>query len=119
MKTRVLLITSPIEDRTREQTLERIRRIVPGAKLTPVLTIPMELPSGRRRLTQRQRQVLRELVAGAGVKEIAGRMGVSPKTIESHRQNLTHRLGIHTMPGLVRYALQTGLLPLTWLADGP
>ena len=119
MKTRLLLMTAPIEEKTREQTLQRIRRLVPEAKLTPVLTIPMEPPSGRRSLTSRQQQVLRELVGGAGVKEIADRMGVSPKTVESHRQNLTNRLGIHSMPGLVRYALQTGLLPATWLAEGP
>jgi DNA-binding NarL/FixJ family response regulator len=117
MKTRVLLITAPIEEKTREQTLQRIGRSVPEAKLTPVLTIPLQPSSGRRTLTRRQQQVLSELVVGAGVKEIADRMGVSPKTIESHRQNLTHRLGIHTMPGLVRYALQTGLLPVTWLAE--
>jgi DNA-binding NarL/FixJ family response regulator len=118
MKTRVLLMTAPIEETSREQIFQRIRRSVPEAKLTPVLTIPLEPPTGRRTLTRRQQQVLSELVVGVGVKEIAVRMGVSPKTIESHRQSLTYRLGIHTMPGLVRYALQTGLLPITWLADG-
>jgi DNA-binding NarL/FixJ family response regulator len=115
MKTRVLLITSPIEEKTRDHVLRRIRR---SAKVTELLTIPMPRTSDLRRLTGRQQQVLLELVLGKGVKEIAERMGVSPKTIESHRQNLTHRLGIHHLPGLVRYALQAGLLPVNWLAGG-
>jgi DNA-binding NarL/FixJ family response regulator len=118
MKTRVLLITSPLDEKTRDHALQRIRRSAPAAKVTELLTIPMPGASGGRRLTRRQQQVLLELVVGTGVKEIAGHMGVSPKTIESHRQNLTHRLGIHHLPGLVRYALQTGLLPASWLADG-
>lgn len=118
MKTRVLLITSPIDETTRARTLQRIRRSAPAAKVTELLTIPRPWPAGRRRLTQRQRQVLLALVLGTSAKDIAERMGVSPKTIEAHRQNLMHRLGIHHLPGLVRYALQTGLLPAAWLAEG-
>jgi len=62
-------------------------------------------------LTARQRQVLRLLVEGRPMKEIAGTLGVSIKTIESHRAQLMERLKIHDVPGLVRYAMRIGLTP--------
>ena len=62
-------------------------------------------------LTGRQRQVLRLLVEGQSMKEIAYTLGVSIKTIEAHRAQLMDRLNIHDIPGLVRYAMRTGLTP--------
>jgi DNA-binding NarL/FixJ family response regulator len=62
-------------------------------------------------LTARQRQVLRLLVEGQTMKEIAFDLGVSIKTIEAHRAQLMERLKIHDIPGLVRYAMRTGLTP--------
>jgi DNA-binding NarL/FixJ family response regulator len=61
-------------------------------------------------LTARQRQVLRMVVEGRTMKEIAARLGLSIKTVEAHRAQMTERLGIHDVPGLVRYAMRTGLL---------
>jgi len=62
-------------------------------------------------LTGRQRQVLRLLVEGQSMKEIAYTLGVSIKTVEAHRAQLMDRLNIHDIPGLVRYAMRTGLTP--------
>jgi DNA-binding NarL/FixJ family response regulator len=62
-------------------------------------------------LTPRQRQVLQLLVAGRSMKEIAYSLGVSLKTVEAHRALLMDRLKIHDIPGLVRYAMRTGLTP--------
>ena len=62
-------------------------------------------------LTTRQRQVLRLLVEGQTMKEIAYSLGVSIKTVEAHRAQLMDRLKIHDIPGLVRYAMRTGLTP--------
>lgn len=62
-------------------------------------------------LTARQRQVLRLLVEGQTMKEIALALGVSIKTVEAHRAQLMDRLKIHDVPGLVRYAMRTGLTP--------
>ena len=62
-------------------------------------------------LTARQRQVLRLLAEGQSMKEIAYALGVSIKTIEAHRAQLMDRLQIHDIPGLVRYAMRTGLIP--------
>jgi DNA-binding NarL/FixJ family response regulator len=62
-------------------------------------------------LTERQREVLRLIVEGQSMKEIAYTLGVSSKTVEAHRAQLMDRLKIHDIPGLVRYAMRTGLTP--------
>jgi DNA-binding CsgD family transcriptional regulator len=51
------------------------------------------------------------------VKEIGRLLGISAKTVETHRQNLMDRLGITHVPGLVRYALRSGILPMSWLKE--
>jgi DNA-binding NarL/FixJ family response regulator len=61
-------------------------------------------------LTPRQRDVLRLIAGGASTKKAAAALGLSTKTVESHRAQLMDRLGIHDLPGLVRYALRTGLI---------
>jgi DNA-binding NarL/FixJ family response regulator len=50
------------------------------------------------------------LAEGCTVKEIGRRLGISEKTVETHRSQLMERLGIFDLPGLVRYALRTGLV---------
>jgi DNA-binding NarL/FixJ family response regulator len=54
--------------------------------------------------------VLRLVAGGASTKQAAAALGLSTKTVESHRAQLMERLGIHDLPGLVRYALRTGLI---------
>jgi DNA-binding NarL/FixJ family response regulator len=65
-------------------------------------------PSGR--LTARQREVLALVAEGASTKEIAKRLAISVKTVETHRAQIMERLGIHHLAGLVRYAVRTGLV---------
>lgn len=61
-------------------------------------------------LTPRQREVLQLVAEGYSNKEIAQRLDVAPKTVETHRTELMERLGIHGVAGLVRYAIQVGLV---------
>jgi DNA-binding NarL/FixJ family response regulator len=61
-------------------------------------------------LTPRQREVLQMIAEGLSSKEIAGRLGLEVKTVESHRNDLMVRLGIHGVAGLVRYAIRVGLV---------
>jgi len=68
-----------------------------------------EPPGPQEELTVRQREVLRLVVEGRTMKEIAGILGLSVKTVEAHRAQMTERLGIYDVPGLVRYAMRTGL----------
>ncbi|GAB4181704.1 MAG: response regulator transcription factor [Rhodocyclaceae bacterium] len=61
-------------------------------------------------LTPRQREVLQGIAEGETTKQIAFRLGVSPKTVETHRAMLMSRLGIREVAGLVRYALRNGVV---------
>lgn len=62
-------------------------------------------------LTPRQREVLQLVAEGHSNKEIATQLNVALKTVETHRTELMERLGIHGVAGLVRYAIQVGLVP--------
>jgi len=61
-------------------------------------------------LTPRQREVLQLIAEGLSNKEIASRLDLSVKTVETHRTELMERLGIHGVAGLVRYAIRVGLV---------
>ena len=61
-------------------------------------------------LTERQQEVLQQIAEGKNTKEIAYRLKLSIKTIESHRAQLMKRLNIHDVAGLVRYAIRAGLV---------
>jgi DNA-binding NarL/FixJ family response regulator len=61
-------------------------------------------------LTPRQREILQLIAEGQSTKEIAQTLGLSVKTVETHRTQLMERLDIHDVAGLVRYAVRTGLI---------
>jgi DNA-binding NarL/FixJ family response regulator len=61
-------------------------------------------------LTPRQRQILQMIAEGRGTREIADRLHVSVKTVETHRAQIMDRLGIHDVAGLVRFAIRAGLV---------
>jgi DNA-binding NarL/FixJ family response regulator len=61
-------------------------------------------------LTPRQREILQLIAEGRNTKEIAHTLGISVKTVEAHRLQLMARLSIHDLPGLVRYAVRSGLV---------
>ena len=61
-------------------------------------------------LTPRQREVLQLIAEGHTTRDIALILGVSVKTVETHRARLMQRLEIYDVPGLVRYAVGQGLV---------
>ena len=61
-------------------------------------------------LSQRERQVLEELARGFTHQEIADRLALSIKTVETYLARLSTKLGLHRRAELVRYALEIGLL---------
>ena len=67
-------------------------------------------PSGVSALTDREREVLQLIAEGLSSKEIAAMLGVSLKTVDSHRSNLMEKLDIHKVSGLVRFAIRAGLV---------
>jgi DNA-binding NarL/FixJ family response regulator len=66
-------------------------------------------PSGRPALTPRQREVLRLLADGCTMKEAAAALGVSPRTVETHKYQIMASLGLGSTAELIRYALEHGL----------
>lgn len=63
------------------------------------------------RLTTRERQVLSGVAQGLTNKEIAALHGLSPRTVESYRESLIRKLGIPSVAGLTKFAMEAGLLP--------
>ena len=61
-------------------------------------------------LTGRQREVLQMIAEGNTTRQMAQVLGVSAKTIETHRAQLMERLDIHDIAGLVRFAIRTGVV---------
>ena len=62
------------------------------------------------KLTRREREVLKLIAEGAAAKEIARRLGISPKTAEAHRENLKNKLNLSSTAAMVRYALKHKLI---------
>ena len=61
------------------------------------------------RLSPRQREILQLIAEGHSTKEMAYRLKLSAKTVETHRAQLMARLDIHDIAGLVRFAIKAGL----------
>ncbi len=68
-----------------------------------------------RRLSERERQVLKLIVEGNTNKEIADKLYLSPKTVENHRARIMSKLNRHDVIGLIKFAFATGLVdPDSW-----
>jgi DNA-binding NarL/FixJ family response regulator len=66
------------------------------------------------KLTERQVQVLRLVAEGHRTRDIANSLGLSVKTVESHRGEIMKRLRVHDVVSLVRYAIRVGLVASTY-----
>lgn len=69
-------------------------------------------PSEAARLTCRESEVLIHIAEGLSNKEIAAVLGVSIRTVETHRERVMRKLDIHSVAGLTRYAISKGLVSL-------
>jgi two-component system response regulator NreC len=67
-------------------------------------------------LTGREKEVLKMLAEGQSVKEIAGVLSLSVKTVEAHKFNLMRKLDIHNKAQLVQYAIQKKIIQIPSLA---
>jgi len=68
---------------------------------------------GKRRIepiTDREREVLKLVAEGLSTKEIATRLDISTRTVETHRANLMRKLGLHSVARLTQYAIREGLI---------
>jgi DNA-binding NarL/FixJ family response regulator len=63
-------------------------------------------------LTLRESEVLKLIASGLTNKQIADKLFISIKTVETHRKNIMQKLDVHTIADLVKYTIKTGLLDL-------
>jgi len=63
-------------------------------------------------LTEREKEILKLIVLGYKSKEIADRLFISEHTVNTHRKNITQKLGIKTLSGLTVYAIFNGLVKI-------
>jgi len=104
-----------------QNLLDCLDRVLDGGiYVSPGVDLQNLFPADRRgisddpldSLSPREFQVFSLLVEGVRAKEIAARLGVSPKTVDTYRVQLMRKLGIHDVPGLVKYALQRRFIHL-------
>jgi two-component system nitrate/nitrite response regulator NarL len=114
------------KDQPAGNLLEAIKTVFQGglhfpAGMTDALLAPApessaEQPGGVE-LTSRELEVLTLLAEGLSNKAIAGKLGISVRTAETHRENLSHKLNILTVAGLTKYAIKRGLTSLGSAAE--
>lgn len=109
------------KDASSEELLTAINAVEKGAtylhprvagSVVEVLRESEELTDPLDRLTDRQREILKLIAEGLSTREIGERLVVSAKTVETHRAQLMERLNIRNVPGLVKFAVRTGLVEL-------
>lgn len=103
-----------VKDSSPDVLSQAIREVMAGERFIDEAVGPV-LPSkgangGEEHITPREREVLLLVADGLRNKEIAERLGVSRRTVETHRARLSAKLGIRTSAGLARYAMERGLL---------
>ncbi len=81
-----------------------VERYVRNASATP--------NSAFSQLTDREREILQLLVEEKNIKEIAGQLNLSIKTVHAHREHLMRKLNVQTVAGLTKYAVREGLTEL-------
>lgn len=64
------------------------------------------------RLTRREYEVLQLIAEGLGTGEIGARLSISPKTVNTHREHITAKLGLYTDVALCRYAIRQGMVDM-------
>ena len=82
----------------------------PGVSRAVIEAYAEPVRSSEPPLSLRERQVLQLIAEGKSTKQIATLLGVSAKTVESHRTKLMRKLDIHEIAGLARYAIRQGLV---------
>lgn len=101
------------------QLLEAFDQILDGGiYVSPSLELDKIFSSGRKSspedsldsLSSREHQVFSLLIEGIRAKEIAARLELSPKTVDTYRASLMRKLDIHDVAGLVKYAIQRDLI---------
>lgn len=100
-----------------DELSEAIRRVAKGdnyfaSEVTLTLLKPAHHPDQTllRQLTEREIEVLRLVAQGLSSTEIGAQLFISPRTVDTHRNNLIQKLGVNGIAGLVQFALKNKLV---------
>ncbi|MBR3500910.1 MAG: helix-turn-helix transcriptional regulator [Bacteroidales bacterium] len=103
-----------IEDAIRRHTVIEEKVLLPLAELLEKgrdrIETQEETGSGQDILSDREKEIVKEIARGLTNKEIADKLFISVFTVTTHRKNITQKLGIKTIAGLTVYALMNGLI---------
>ncbi len=75
------------------------------------LEVPIEV-SPLEQLSPREREILQLVAEGKTSQEIAERLSISPKTVDTYRSRLMRKIGVEDVAGLVKFAIQHGVISL-------
>jgi len=102
--------------------LDAVRTVLDGRRYLP-RNIANEVINGlvgkspsKGTLTPREREVLQLIAEGRTTKAIAAELCIAPKTAEAHRGKIMHKLALHSVAELTKYAIREGLVPFD---EGP
>jgi len=111
-----------LKDNVFKELLRAVKMVVAGQRyicpdLTDVVVASLANPDGSTAtplgtLTPRERQTLQLLAEGNTMKRISQHLGVSVKTIETYRQSIGHKLGVHSLVQLIKLAVREGIVSL-------
>ncbi|HXG39041.1 MAG TPA: response regulator transcription factor [Bacteroidota bacterium] len=113
-----------LKDASREELCNAIRAVARGEKFfSPRVSEimvesfvkrreqpPVELSSADIPLTKREKEILSLVVEGLTNQQIADKLFISPRTVDTHRTNIMQKLDLHDVASLVRYAIKHGLV---------
>lgn len=103
-----------LKDARDEELIEAVRRAVAGHRSALAATLAAEDGDGRQLgLSERERDVLRMVALGHTNNEIADRLFLSVRTVETHRAHIQQKLGLRARSDLVRYALEHRLVDVS------
>jgi len=106
-----------LKSQTERDLISAIKMVLRGETFYPVRATPIphrQFKGNRKqslpRLTARQNEVLKLLADGFSNEDVAARLGISVKTVETHRRDIFLRTDCHSTAELVRYALRNRLI---------
>lgn len=103
-------LEKPVEDVRLLRSVERAMRLAElGMKRQTEAQSAMR---SVRSLTEREKEVLTQVVSGRMNKQIACELGISERTVKAHRANIMEKVGVDSVARLVPVALQAGIMPL-------
>ena len=106
------VLLAAVESVSRHQpfSTSKVEDLILRGFLTPEPGAAAAAATTRGTLTNREGQVLDLVADGLSSKEIAKTLGLSVKTVETHRSNLMRKLNLHSVAAVVRYGLSRGAI---------